>query len=150
MKRVIYICTGNTCRSAMAEGFAREMSESSGLKAEFLSAGIMGVSGIPASELAIRVMNEAGIDISGHRSRGLTGDLLNNCDIAFGMEYAHVKFVEGYCPEASSRVYLLGTYAGDDGVEVPDPMGNDIEFFRSVRDIIEKFVGAAINRLENE
>ena len=116
--RVLFVCVGNSCRSQMAEGFARHL----GLEAE--SAGTLPAPGV--SREAVRVMAEKGIDISGHAPKVLDWGRLDSFDKTITMGCG----VAESCPSLRT----------DEDWGLDDPVGQDIEVFRRVRDEVEERV----------
>src|SRR5450759_5762549 len=92
MKTILFVCTGNICRSPMAEGIFRQAVQGRG-DYRVLSAGIGAVNGQPPSPYAVQAVRELGIDISGQRSRMLTSDLVQQSDYIFGMTHSHLDTV---------------------------------------------------------
>jgi protein-tyrosine-phosphatase len=129
MKSILFVCTGNICRSAMAEAIARALAgpESS---LSFASAGVRGLDGASASPNAIVAAAEIGADVSGHRARSVTADLLGSADRTYVMTRAHGDALSGL--DAEHDVDLLDPT----GAEIPDPYGYDLNSYRSVRDRI--------------
>ena len=122
----------------MAEGIARHWADENGFpEIEFSSAGTLGIVGHPATEEAILVCDEIGVDISGHLSRGLTARYIRDADYIFGMEHAHLEIAKEIEPSASEKIFLLGDYGyAASGKEIPDPLGMGVSYFRLVRDAI--------------
>jgi tRNA threonylcarbamoyl adenosine modification protein (Sua5/YciO/YrdC/YwlC family) len=147
----LFVCTGNTCRSAMAEGiFRKELAEKLHCKVDQLgeigykvsSAGVLDIAGAPASDEAIAVCAERGIDIKAHKSRLLTRELIEKSDFIFVMTRGHCQRVTDIEPEAAGKCILLGA-----DKEIADPIGQSKDFFRDCAGLIEKFVRERISGL---
>jgi protein-tyrosine phosphatase len=108
MKKILFVCTGNTCRSSMAAGIARKLLADRGIKdIEVLSAGTAAEPGAPASPEAVAAMAEAGVDISGHRTVRLTPELVRSADLILTMTRGHQRQVLQMVPEAQDKVHVL-------------------------------------------
>jgi tRNA threonylcarbamoyl adenosine modification protein (Sua5/YciO/YrdC/YwlC family) len=149
--KFLFACTGNTCRSPMAVGIFRkylaeklqcaiDQLEKIGYKVS--SAGIMNVSDYPASDEAIAACATKGIDITAHRSRNLTQELIEESDFIFVMERMHQKSVIALSPEAANKCVLLA-----ENEEIADPIGQSQEFFNNCAELIEKAVRKRISEL---
>ena len=127
---VLFICTGNICRSPIAEYLFRGRLGPN-LPWTAGSAGLSAVDGLPASQSAIAVMSEAGIDIKTHRSRELTGELIDTATIILVMTEDHALEVKKRFPKARDRVHLLGSFKqNSEKKDIVDPAGAGIEFYR--------------------
>ena len=106
MKSILFVCTGNICRSPMAEGLFRHAVKG---WADFKvgSAGIGAINGLPPSTHATRAMREIGIDISHQRSRMITAEMVAQADYIFGMTHSHVDAVTLLYPQAAEKTFLL-------------------------------------------
>lgn len=140
MKRVLFVCTGNSCRSVMAEGLFRRAVASRAKDFEVGSAGVAAMDGYPSTMETIRAMKQAGVDVAGHQSRRLTAELVKEADYIFVMESVHRDMILGYWPEAASKVRLLMEFSPEArlaGAGVPDPISRSDEFYNHVLKMID-------------
>lgn len=143
IRRVVMVCTGNTCRSPMAELLMRRALASRGLSGiEVASAGVFAFEGQPASRQAVQVMAEYGLDLSAHRSRQLSWDLARDA-LVLAMGESHRQAAEEV--GGAQRVMLLLAAAGLPG-EVEDPYGRGLEAYRQVADQLERAVALIAGR----
>ena len=130
--RVMFVCTGNTCRSPMAEGGLRKLLENRNISdIEVLSSGTAAASGFPATVYAIEACLIWNADISKHQSRPLTPELIEQSDLILGMTPSHCYEIIRMAPEARERTFLLRNYPepGCDGDGVADPIGGSLDMY---------------------
>ena len=129
-QRVLFVCTGNLCRSPMAAALAAARHRTGGMV--FESAGVMALDGAPATPTAVAVCAEIGVDLGDHRARRLTPEIAAAADAIYVMTDGHREQVHQIAPEAAGRVALLRP----DGGELDDPYGLPLEAYRAARDEI--------------
>ena len=150
MKTVLFICTGNICRSPMAEGIFRHVVQGHG-NYRVLSAGLGAMHGQAPSEHAVQATKELGIDISGQRSRMLTAEMVQQADYIFGMTHSHVDTVMVLYPQAAEKTFLLREF--DDTLDtfekdISDPIGGSYEVYLNCRDQIEQGIVSLLRFIE--
>lgn len=143
-KTVLFVCTGNSCRSVMAEYLLRKKLADLGRSdVEVYSAGIMRGQGQPASLETMELLKQEGVDAFRHRSRSVTRQLLNKADLVLVMERLHESHLLQMAPQIRNRLYLLREFADsrpDERLDIPDPIGKSIEYYRQTFSLIKQAV----------
>jgi L-threonylcarbamoyladenylate synthase len=162
---ILLVCSGNTCRSPLGTVILRRALAHRGLDAAYAvaSAGTAAVDGLGASFEACQAASERGLDLSGHRSRFVTRDLLARTKLVLTMTRQHRRTLLDLHPGAVDRVFTLKGYAAGAGAsdaigslpsagsaeDIPDPIGLGIEAYRRVAAEIERGAAAVVERLRN-
>ncbi|PYO28133.1 MAG: low molecular weight protein arginine phosphatase [Gemmatimonadetes bacterium] len=148
---MLLVCTGNICRSPLAAALLeRALSERGSEGLDVSSAGTGAWDGAPVSEGAYLVGLERGLDLSGHRARLLTRELVEGADLVLTMARHHRARVDELGGEG--RVFVLGEYAGREGdeAEVSDPFGGYLDVYRDTCTELEGLIQAAVERIVKE
>ena len=154
MKKILFVCTGNSCRSPIAEGLLEKMFKEENVQnIEVFSAGTNSIPGIPPTRETIEVLRKEGIDISDHRSTCITYDLISQADLILVMEKVHREKILTMNPGVKNKVFLLrefagdsrGTYPigkGDETLDIYDPIGQPISVYEKclleIKDVLKR------------
>lgn len=148
--KLLFVCTGNTCRSPLAAAVTRSLAGARGLPLVIDSAGIAARAGSPASAAAREVARRRGYRLDGHRARQLVAADLVAFDLVLAMTRAHVAALDALTPRgAVARVRLLAAYAPGLGVaDIADPWAGDLDGYARTLGLIETACAALLDALE--
>lgn len=148
-KRIVFVCSGNICRSPMAAALGARALQAAGIEAMVISAGTLGINGSPAAAHAVDVMREAGLDISGHRSQGLSAQVARVADHLVVMSPIHRSEIVERDPSLESKVQPFWKFATPAGRfdEIADPVGRDRAAFVACREDLEACLDGWIRHL---
>ena len=130
---ILFVCTGNTCRSPLAEGILKNLLKSKGIEhIEVSSAGTAGLDNFPASENAVLAAKVWDVDISGHRSRPMNSRVIESADLILAMSPEHVNYILKLSPKAKNRTYLIKGFPtpfspSQEGIR--DPIGGPLDLY---------------------
>lgn len=139
--RIVFVCSGNICRSPLAAAIAQRMLDAAKIPAVTISAGTLGLSGHSAAAHTITTAAEIGLDLTSHRSQGVSLALMRMADHIVVMAPHHAQFLLQGDPTLAPRIVRLWEFARDDGQpldHIPDPVGKDLFTFRRARDLIQQ------------
>ena len=147
---VLFVCTGNTCRSPLAEAIARRLIAERALDVTVASAGTSALHGAPASDGSLLVGLERSFDLSRHRARRLTSELVDEADLVLGMATHHVEYAHDL--GGQDKVFLLTDYALGrvTGRSIADPFGGAVDQYRRMADELEQELARVVERLAAE
>ena len=147
--KILFVCTGNTCRSSMAGSLARKILEERGQQEfQVSSAGIAAFPGEQASREAVEAMAEMGICLRDHRATRLTPEDVREADLVLTMTTAHREYIKMLVPQCSEKIFTLAGYAGTGSEDVPDPLGHPLDAYRKCARKLEELIARSLTRLD--
>ncbi len=148
MKVILFLCTGNICRSPMAAGLLRQRLAEKGLEGKYqvISAGVEAVDGYRASRNGVFVMAERGIDTTSHIAHTVTGNDMIRANLVLSMSRRQAQSLRQSWPQYAWKVYLLSEMAGK-RQDIKDPFGGTVEQYRAAADVISSYIDEGLERI---
>lgn len=132
--KVMFICTGNICRSAMADAYAKKIVQEQHLDIQIFSAGTYASTGEHASYNSIEVMKDYDVDLSNHTATNISDSNINEMDLILCATNSHKIFLTHYYPDLAKKIYTMKEYADEcsspSDIDISDPWGYDINVYR--------------------
>lgn len=141
-KRLLFVCTGNTCRSVIAHALMHKQSEqgSAETPVKIESAGVFALEGSEPTDYVIELLQEKGINFCDRRSRMLSQSLVEDSDLILVMTAAHKEEVSVRFPEAAEKIYMLSEFASGKQEDIEDPFGGSKSDYIRVAEQVERYL----------
>ncbi|MEG1500655.1 MAG: low molecular weight protein arginine phosphatase [Clostridiales bacterium] len=142
-KEIVFICTGNTCRSPLAEVIFNDLAQNTDYYAS--SAGIAALTGDYAMMQAIDAAGELSLDLKNHRSRRINPQILEEAFLLITMTEAQKKRLAEIYPSCSEKIHAFGEFSGED---IEDPFGSSLDIYRLVAEKLSRGIKIFLNNLQ--
>lgn len=149
IQNILFVCTGNTCRSPMAEVLATKMAEQKGINVRFQSAGVATIDGLPMSNNAIHVTKEKQLDGTLHSSQMINEDLINWADVILTMTENHRQILINNFQKSQNKIYNFASYLYNKNMDIIDPFGGSVEVYEQCLNSLQVMMEELFSKLES-
>ena len=148
--KILFVCAANICRSPMAEYLLRDSLRKDGATGHSVvvrSAGTNDATGSDASDQALNVMRERGVDMSRHKARHISSEIVDWADLILCMERGHLDNLQGLFPDANGKLHLLTEYCSSSG-DIIDPSGKSTRAFEECAERLDSLIAALLEKMK--
>ena len=151
MQKIMFVCTGNICRSAMADKLLAKRVSEEKMDIEIYSCGTFAEQGDYPTTEAIEVMQEYDVDMKVHRATNIRKSNIQQMDLILCATTSHKNMVLQLYPNLQGKIYTMKEYVGDteNGIDIPDPWGFDLTIYRICAAEINKIIEKIIDKMKN-
>ena len=151
MQKIMFVCTGNICRSAMAEKLLTKRAKEEKLEIEVYSCGTFAENGDYPTEEAIEAMKEYGVDLKSHRATNIRKSNIEEMDLILCATTNHKNIILQLYPQLDGKVFTMKEYVGDieNGVNISDPWGNSLHVYRMCAAELSKIIEKIIDKMKS-
>jgi len=141
IKNIMFVCTGNTCRSPMAEALMKKLLKENNIDGiNVISRGLSVFENSPASENSIKAIEKYDVDLTSHRAKSLSPDEVEYCDLILTMSSNHKNIIISAFPDVKEKIFTIYEFSFNKDADISDPFGGNIKIYEKCLDEIYKCI----------